>query len=257
VLTTANASALNVSNPTAQQLGQLVFSPTRLNPAYDAINQFATSADSNYNGGTVTLNRQFQDDLQLLVGYTYSKTLDDASSDWEQPQNPYTLANERALSLEDQRQRLALSGLWLIGPDLGDPADAAKNANPGPLMKALYGLEFAPIVSIASGFRNDPITGLDSNREHIDAFAARPVGYRRNSLATPVNVEVDFRMLKMVAIKGGHLDIVAESFNILNHRNVIGLNDVFGSNAKSANSFGSPVETSTARRVQFSLDYEF
>ena len=257
VLTTTNASALNVSNPTAQQLSQFVFSPTRLNPAYDAINQFATSADSNYNGGTVTLNRQFQDDLQLLIGYTYSKTIDDASSDWEQPQNPYALANERGLSLEDQRQRLTLSGLWLIGPDLGDPADAAKNANPGPLMKALYGLEFAPIVSIASGFRNDPITGLDSNREHIYPFAARPIGHSRNSLATPVNIDVDFRLLKMVAIKGGHLDIVAESFNILNHRNVIALNDIYGSTATPASSFGSPIETSTARRVQFSLDYEF
>lgn len=257
LLTQSNAASLGVSNPTAQQLGQLVFSPTRLDPAYDAINQFATSAGSSYNGGTVTLNRQFQDDLQILVGYTYSKTMDDASSDWEQPENPYAVQNEHALSLEDQRHRLTLSGLWLIGPDLGDPADAASNAHPGPLMKALYGLEFAPIVSIASGFRNDPLTGLDSNREHLYPFAARPVGYGRNSLATPVNVDIDFRVLKMVAVKRGHLDIVAESFNLLNHRNVIALNDVFGSGATASGSFGTPVEASTARRVQFSLDYEF
>jgi hypothetical protein len=124
-------------------------------------------------------------------------------------------------------------------------------------MKALYGLEFAPIVSIASGFRNNPITGSDSNREHIYPFAARPVGFSRNSLTTPVNVDVDFRMLKMVAIKGGHLDIVAESFNILNHRNVIALNNIYGSNPTQASSFGSPIETSTARRIQLSLDYEF
>ena len=124
-------------------------------------------------------------------------------------------------------------------------------------MKALYGLEFAPIVSIASGFRNDPLTGPDSNREHIYPFAVRPVGYSRNALTTPINVDVDFRALKMVAVKGGHLDIVAESFNILNHRNVVALNDVFGSGATAIGSFGSPVETSTPRRIQFSLDYEF
>ena len=256
-LTPQNAASLGVSNPTPQQLGSRVFSPTRLDPSHNAINQFATTANSSYNGGTVTLNRQFQDDLQLMVGYTYSKTIDDASYDLEQPENPYALNNERALSLQDQRNRLTLSGLWLIGPDLGDPADAAKNANPGPLMKALYGLEFAPIVSITSGFRSNPLIGVDSNRQHIFPFAARPAGFSRNSLATPTNVNFDFRALKMVAIKGGHLDIVAESFNILNHQNITQLDPVFGSNLQSAPNFGRPISAGTARRIQFSLDYEF
>ena len=256
-LTPQNAASLGMSDPTPQQLGTLVFSPARLNPAYDAINQFTTAASSSYNGATVTLNRQFQDDLQIMVGYTYSKTIDDASYDLEQPQNPYAPGSERALSLQDQRNRLTLSGLWLIGPDLGDPADVAKNANPGPVMKALYGLEFAPIVSIGSGFRSNPITGLDTNREHIFPFAARPAGYSRNSLATPANVNFDFRALKMVGIKGGHLDIVAESFNILNHRNITELNPIYGSGEQRAANFGSPIAASSARRIQFSLDYEF
>jgi len=192
-----------------------------------------------------------------MAGYTYSKTIDGASYDIEQPQNLYAVRNERALSLQDQRNRLTLSGLWLIGPDLGDPADAAKNANPGRFMKALYGLEFAPIVSIYSGFRSNALVGLDSNREHVYPFAARPMGYSRNALATPINVNFDFRALKMVAIKGGHLDIVAESFNILNHRNITQLNSVYSSNAQSNPSFATPIAASTARRIQFSLDYEF
>jgi hypothetical protein len=150
-----------------------------------------------------------------------------------------------------------LSGLWLIGPDLGDPADAVKNANPGPIMKALTGLEFAPIVSIASGFRANPLTGLDSNREHIFPFASRPFGYARDSLSTPVNVDVDLRVLKMVPLGSGHLDIVAESFNLLNHRNVSLLNTSFGSGIQGAPGFSNPIAASTARRIQFSLDYEF
>lgn len=257
VLTSANASSLGVSNPTAQQLGSLVFSPARVNPAYDAVEQYSTTAGSSYNGATVTLNRQFQDDLQIMVGYTYSKTIDDASSDLEQPQNPFALGNERALSLQDQRHRLTLSGLWLIGPDLGDPADAAKNANPGPWMKAFTGFEFAPIVSIASGFRSNPITGLDTNREHVFPFAARPAGFARNSLATPTNVNVDLRVLRMVPIRGGHLDVVAESFNILNHQNIVEVNPVFGSGTQPMPGFGRPIAASTPRRIQFSLDYEF
>lgn len=70
---------------------------------------------------------------KILAGYTFSKTIDDGSHDTEQPQNPYAIRDERALSLRDQRHRFTLSGLWLIGLDLGDPADAAKNANPGPI----------------------------------------------------------------------------------------------------------------------------
>jgi Carboxypeptidase regulatory-like domain len=257
LLTAQNAASLGVSSPTAQQVGTLVFSPSRLNPAYDAINQFASSADSNYNGATVTLNRQFTDDFQLLVGYTFSKTLDDTSFDTEQPQNPYDLRGERAYSLQDQRHRLTLSGLWLIGPDLNDPQDAAANANPGELTRLLTGLEFAPILSVASGFRDDPGTGLDSNREHIYPFAARPIGHTRNSLSTPINIDFDLRILKMVPLGPGHLDIVAESFNLPNHRNVSLLSTAFGSGALAQQSFTQPIGTSTARRIQFSLDYEF
>jgi hypothetical protein len=222
-----------------------------------AIDQFATSAHSSYNGATVTLNRQFQDDLQVLAGYTFSKTLDDASSDTEQPQNPYALRDERGLSLQDQRQRFTLSGLCLTGPDLGDPADAVKNANLGPVMKALTGIEFASIISIASGFRANPLTRLDSNRQHIFPFSARPLGYARNSLATLMNVNIDLRVLKMIPVAGGHLDVVAESFNLLNHRNVSLLNTSFGSGAQASTGFWSPIAASTPRRIQFSLDYEF
>jgi Carboxypeptidase regulatory-like domain/TonB dependent receptor len=257
LLTPADAAAAGISSPTLQQLGRPIFTTLRLNSSYDAINQSASSAGSSYNGATITLNRQFQDDLQILAGYTFSKTIDDASYDTEQPQNPYAIHDERALSLQEQRHRFTLSGLWLIGPDLGDPADVAKNANPGPIMKALTGLEFAPIVSIASGFRANPVTGLDSDRQHIFPFTSRPLGYARNSLATPVNVDVDLRVLKMIPLADGHLDVVAESFNLLNHRNVSLLNTSFGSGMQAMPGFSSPIATSTARRVQFSLDYEF
>jgi hypothetical protein len=257
LLTPANAAAAGISSPTPQQLRRAVFTAARLDPAFDAINQFASSANSSYNGATITLNRQFQDDFQILAGYTFSKTIDDASYDTEQPQNPYAIRDERALSLEDQPHRFTLSGLWLIGPDLGDPADAAKNTNRGPTMKALTGLDFAPIVRIASGFRANPVTRLDSDRQHIFPFASRPLGYSRNALSTPVNVDVHLRVLKMIPVGSGHLDVVAESFNLLNHRNVSLLNTWFGSGTQAAPSFSGPIATATARRVQFSLDYEF
>ncbi len=124
-------------------------------------------------------------------------------------------------------------------------------------MRLLTGLEFAPIFSVTSGFRADPLTGLDSNREHIYPFAARPRGYGRNSLSTPPNINLDLRVLKMVPIRSGHLDLVAESFNLPNHRNVSLLNTAFGSGDTAQTGFGGPIGASSARRIQFSLDYEF
>jgi len=257
IRTTQNASALGVSSPTPQQIGRPVFSGARIDPAFDAVNQVASSANSTYNGATITLNRQFTDDFQILAGYTFSKTIDDASYDTEQPQNPFALRAERALSLQDQRHRVTLSGLWLIGPDLNDPKDAVANAHPGPIMRLLTGLEFAPIFSITSGFRANPIVGLDSNREHIYPFAARPQGYTRNSFFTPQNIDLDLRVLKMIPLGSGHLDVVAESFNLLNHPNISLLNTAFGSGAQPGIGFAEPVGASSPRRIQFSLDYEF
>jgi hypothetical protein len=257
VLTAANASSLGIAAPTPQQIGRPVFPPQRLNPAYDAVEQFQTEAHSSYNGVTVTANRQFTEDFELMAGYTFSKTLDDASYDTENPQNPYNLRAERARSLNDLRHRFVLSGLWVIGPDMDEPRAAAKDGSSSFFMKAITGLEFAPIFSAQSGFPVNPLTGVDSNREHVYPFAARPLGTARNSLTTPPAVNFDLRALRMVPIWRGHLDIVAESFNLLNKQNVQILNSVFGSGVAPEPPFAAPIQESDPRRVQFSLDFEY
>ncbi len=257
VLTTANAPELGIPVPAPQQLGQLIFPEQRLNETYDDINQFQTEAGSDYNGLTATLNRQFTEEFELMAGYTLSKTLDDASYDTEQPQNPYALDKERAFSLGDQRQRFVVSGLWVLGPDLDDPQDVQRAAKPNVFQKVVYGFEFATTLAVGSGFRDNPVTGTDSNREHIYPFAARPAGFSRDSLKTPSNVNFDLRVLRMVPIWRGHLDIVAESFNLLNRQNVDLINPVHGLDSTPMAGFGTPVQMGDPRRIQISLDYEY
>lgn len=124
-------------------------------------------------------------------------------------------------------------------------------------MRLLSGLEFAPILTVSTGFRNNPITGLDSNREHIYPLAVRPAGYERNSLLTAGTVNFNLRVLKMVPLGRGHLDVVAESFNLLNHQNVSLLNTAYGLGATAQLGFDNLIGTFTTRRIQFSLDYVF
>jgi hypothetical protein len=195
-------------------------------------------------------------EFELLASYTYSKTLDDASDFNEQPQNPYQLTAERAVSLNDQRHRFVLSALWDI--PIGDADDAgAAGPSTNPFIRAFSNIEVAPILSIDSGRPANPLTGTDLNLSHVYPFTARPLALARNSLKTPANVDLDLRVLKSISIGRGKLDIVAESFNLLNHTNVTQLNTSFGNGFSPVSSFSTPTETAVPRQIQFSLDYEF
>ena len=61
----------------------------------------------------------------------------------------------------------------------------------------------------------------------------------------------------MIPLGSGHLDVVAESFNLLNHANISLLNTSFGSRVEPAAGFAQPIGASSPRRIQFYLDYEF
>lgn len=256
LLNSANSSQIGILDPLPQQLGSQVFGPARINPAYDAVDQLQTEANSRYDGVTAQVNRRLFDEFEVLAGYTYARTIDDASYPTEQPANPYNLRAERGPSLLDQRHRFAMSGLWDL-PFGYDPDDGDNNPANNPLEKALENVEVAWILQSASGFANDPLTGFDTAQEHIYPFAARPLGYGRNSLRTPWNTSLDLRVLKTLLLGPGHLDIVAESFNLLNRRNIDLLNPVYGTARAPSSSFAAPLQAADPRLVQFSLDYEF
>ena len=131
LLTTANAASLGVANPTPQQIGREVFPPGRINPQFDDVYQLSNSATSTYNGISFTLNRKMNDELAFSASYTLSRTVDDASDFNEQPQNPFLLAEENALSLQNQLQRFVFNALWEL--PIGDEEDKPANqkANPG------------------------------------------------------------------------------------------------------------------------------
>ncbi len=247
---------INLAPPVQEPLGNLVFGPQRLNPAFDAIDQLQAQANSRYSGLTAQVNRRLADEFEVLAGYTCAKTVDDASYPTEQPANPYDLRAERAPSLLDQRHRFVISGLWDL-PIGYDPDDGDNHPAANPLEQALANVELVWILQSGSGFANNPLTGFDTTRQHIYPFAARPVGYGRNSLRTPWNTSLDLRALKMFLIGPGHLDLVVESFNVLNRRNIDLLNPVYGSGQSPATGFQAPLQAADARIVQFSLDYEF
>ena len=68
--------------------------------------------------------------------------------------------------------------------------------------------------------KNPGQSGFDANRSDAFPLSSRPLGFGRNSLTTSSQVQLDLRVLKFFKM-GEHakLDLVAESFNALNHTN--------------------------------------
>jgi hypothetical protein len=75
---------------------------------------------------------------------------------------------------------------------------------------------------------------------------------------TPAAAVLDLRVLKAFKIgKRGKLDVVAESFNLLNRRNVSQIGSSFGAGVTAVSSFAHATEALNPRQLQFSLDFEF
>jgi len=254
LLTADNAASLGIPNPFPQQLGMLVFPPARLSPQFDAIYQWENHASSVYDGLSLSLNRRLSNEIEFSGSYTLSKAIDDASDFNEQPNNPYLLPAERALSANDQRHRFVFSGTFDL--PFGDEDEAKKATS---AIDKLFGnSETAPILTIGSGRPIDALTGFDANRSGAFPLSSRPLGFARNSLRTGMQAQLDLRVLKFFKVgEHGKLDVVVESFNLLNHTNVVALNQFYGPENSALPSFSTPNKAGIPRQLQFSLDFEF
>jgi len=174
-LTPANAASLGVPTPTAQQMGRMVFPRQRIDPRFDSVYQLEDSASSTYNGFTLSLNQRLSHDVQFLAAYTYSKTIDTASDFDEQPENPYDLRAERALSRNHVGQRLVFNGIFEL---LGDEDEGGKGGQKkkGVLNKLFGNIEMAPIITLSSGRPVNPLTGADENQGQAFPLTTRPLG---------------------------------------------------------------------------------
>jgi hypothetical protein len=80
-------------------------------PVFSSVFAQDTIANSGYNSLQVSLDKRFARGLQFTAAYTFSKSIDEASS-FEGILNPLPGANNRSLSLFDARHRFVLSYDW-------------------------------------------------------------------------------------------------------------------------------------------------
>ncbi len=259
VLTPQNSASLGITDLEPQQIGREILGPGRLDPEFDGINLIEDSASSTYDGLSFSVNHRVEE-FTLSASYTFSKTIDDASDFTEQPQNPFDLRSERALSLSHQAQRFVLSGLFDL-PFAQEEGTAptsppSRGTHTRRLDRILGHVELAPIITIASGRPIDALTGLDSNRTHAFPLSSRPFGFGRNTLRTPAVASVDLRILKAFYFSPQkHLDLVVESFNLFNRTNVSSINPFYGPGLGPIPGFARTIDAFTARQVDIPRTY--
>ena len=210
--------------------------------------QFALeqSASSSYRGAAFTLHRRIAKELAYLVTYNLSRTRDDASDFDEQPQNPANTRADWARSRQDQRHRLAVSGLFEL------PAEEITRA-PEWLRDALDHITLAPILTWGSSRPLNPLLPYDAYRTGAYPLTARPAGFARNSQNMPRIVSLDLRLMKTIPLweNRARLQFGAEALNLLNHTNRLRVSPFY------TPTFGRLIEAQIPRQVQLMLQLEY
>ncbi|MEZ5356757.1 MAG: TonB-dependent receptor [Bryobacteraceae bacterium] len=251
---------------------------------YGIIQQVDGVVNSNYHALNLKITKRFTRGLNVLAGYTWSKSIDDASgirsSSGEQSiaKWDWNLQDERGLSQFHTGQRLVLSAIYEI-PFFADAPRAAR--------AVLGGWQGSGIITAATG---NPVrvsaigdtnniggegnypdaTGISptTNAGWADRFwniAAFDISnpelrYRfgnvgRNVLIGPGYSNVDLSLLKNIATpwEGHRLQFRWEVFNGFNHANW----NVPASDARNAATFGRVLSARPMRQMQFALKYLF
>ena len=264
--------------------------PSDGTPVFSSIFAQDTIANSAYNSLQASLERRLSNGLQFEIAYTYSKSIDDASS-FENSLKPICnnvlgdLSCNRSLSLYDARHRLVLSYLW----ELPVPK---YNGGKG---KLADGWAVSGITSFQSGFPILMRTFDDAELENdISGFEApgRPLengpvqfvnpksnqgyyfcpggagatgctitdpnpgtlGGSRSLCCGPGINNFDFSVQKLTPVgETKHFEFRAEFFNVFNHTQFLNPDG----NISDGSDFGKVKHTRDPRSVQFALKFAF
>jgi hypothetical protein len=110
---TLNFVGLRPYSSPACQPNNIATCPPDGTPVFSNIFAQDTIANSSYNSLQADLEKRFSNGLQMQVAYTFSKSMDEASS-FEDLLNPFNARASRSLSLFDARQRLVISYVYQL-----------------------------------------------------------------------------------------------------------------------------------------------
>ena len=252
-------------------------------PVFTSIFAQDTIASSAYNSLQVSLEKRFSQGLQFSAAYTWSKSIDEASS-FEGILNPLPGADNYARSLFDARHRVVVSYYWEL-PIKKFSGAASKLAN---------GWAFSGITTYQTGFPIRITSSSDNELMNSADFEypgepdrVGPFHWQRpqsngnyyfntptdqNSIFTENGVfgrigtaprticcgpgisETDFVVIKNIPVnERTHFEFRGEIFNVFNHTQFYNPDG----NSTDGTQFGQVTEVKDPRLVQFALKFYF
>ncbi len=237
----------NVNVPTTRDTN--VFNLGRPDPTIANNSQFQSIGDSWYDGMAFSLSRRPGKFGSVRVSYTYSKALDTSGNFFfSTPQDNFNIAGERGRSDNDQRHRLAVSG----------SIDSGRGGS-GWLAVLERGWSLSYVYAYTSALPFNIQTGSDINGDTNSND--RPAGVGRNTGEGFDFHSLDLRLARSLRL-GERVQLApsVDAFNVLNHRNNLAPNNVFGNGVYPGSprpGFGSPTAVTDPRQVQLGLRLEF
>ena len=253
-----------------------------LGPNYSNDDYDNSIANSNYNALEATV-RYTTAKLAFLIGYTYSKSIDQGSS-ISDPGNPYNFAATRAISAFDLPQNFVASYQYTLPferfghvkylTDGWQISGIARISSGFPV--TLHSDEDNSLMgSIPNGVNNHSLDLPDYNGEPLDINSNPRNGlpyfnvgaFSENALGTPGNasrrsffgpgeINFDLALLKSVQFtESKSLQLRIEAFNALNHTNFFGPAAVNGDIDSTL--FGTVVNAAPPRLMQVALKFLF
>jgi len=248
-------------------------------PIFGSIFNEDTAAHSNYNSLQALLQKQFSHGLQFQASYTFSKSLDNASS-FEEILNPTNFNATYGPSLYDARHRFVFNYVWelpvpkkegftgkavngwqvsgIFTYQTGFPI-LISNCNDSELEGSIQGFECPgkPNLTGPLQITNPRTTGFGFNVNQFDnnvtlgTFGNAPRTVCCNS---PIN-NWDMGVFKDTPVgEKMRLEFRTEIFNVFNHTQFYSID---GNSGNLGTTFGQPQKTRDPRLLQFALKLLF
>jgi hypothetical protein len=207
----------------------------RPNCSYGSLTDIFSGVSSNYQGLVLQAARRFSNHVEFNANYTWSHALDYGQNNQTATTannllDPQNLKAEYGNSIQNVPNRLVLNGV----------ATSPWNFK-GPLSYVLNDFEIAPAYALQSGLpysmttsgtlstafvaTGSPTIGAIGGGINGSNGTFRVPGIERDGFTQPRTNVLDLRISKRFVLKEGvKLELLGESFNILNKQNVTGVN---------------------------------
>ncbi len=248
-----------------------------LYPTFATIVDMSSRGNSTYHSLQTSVNKRLSSGFTVLASYTWSKLIDDASSDGSSPANPFNIRAEKGSSDFDLTHRFVASYIWEL-PRLTGATPLVRHVLGGWETNGIVALQSGRSFSVVSG-RDNSASGVNGDRAdlvgdpHLDtgrpraqlvseyfrkaAFAQNPAGTfgtaGRNILRGPGDATVDFGVIKNVTVHERYrVQFRTEAFNLFNRVNLGNP----GAN-QSAATFATITSAGSPRVIQMALKFQF